>query len=91
MQNHSSESLDLMVSIQKRGILAKVKSKLPDFERENAMIVTIPLFSGTDIHTLKSIKDLSASGGLQSERDVACPAILSVIALSLSKGRRRKP
>jgi hypothetical protein len=33
------------------------------------MIVTIPVFTGTGIHTLQYFEDLSASGGLQSERD----------------------
>ena len=32
--------------------LYKVKSKIPDFERENAMIVTIPIVIGTGIHSL---------------------------------------
>jgi hypothetical protein len=45
------------VSIQKRGILAKVKSQIPDFEREIAKVVTIPIVIGTGIHTLKYFED----------------------------------
>ena len=66
--------------IQKQGILAKVKSKIPDFERGSVNIVTLQIFIGTGIYTLKYFEDYN------SKRDAACPAI----ALSPSKGRRRK-
>ena len=33
------------------------------------MIVTIPIFFGTGIHTSSYLEDLSASSGLQSERE----------------------
>ena len=51
-----------LVSIQKWVILSKVKSKIPDFERENTKIVTIQIFIGTGIHTLKYFAELPALG-----------------------------
>ena len=53
---------------RKLGIFSKLKSKIPDFEREKAKIVTTPLkYSGTGIHTFKYFEDLPASGGLKFE------------------------
>jgi hypothetical protein len=69
------------VSIQKREILVKVKSKIPDFERGKAKIVTIPLFSGTGIHTLEYFEDYNL------KRDAACPAI----ALATAEDRQKGP
>jgi hypothetical protein len=56
--------------------LVKVKSKIPDFERGNAKVATIPIVIGTGIHPLRYFEDYNL------KRDAACPAI----ALSLSKG-----
>jgi len=43
----------LIVSERKLEIFSKIKSKIPDFERGKAKIITTPLkYSGTGIHTL---------------------------------------
>jgi hypothetical protein len=53
------------VSERKLGIFSNIKSKIPDFERGKAKIITTPLkYSGTGIYTLKYFEDLPASGGL---------------------------
>ncbi len=40
----------------------KIKSKIPDFERGKAKIITTPLkYSGTGIHTLKYFEDYNLS------------------------------
>jgi hypothetical protein len=53
----------IAVSERKLRIFSKIKSKIPDFERGNAKIITIPFkYSGTGIHTLKYFGVLSAAG-----------------------------
>ena len=43
-------------------IFSKIKSKIPDFERGKAKIITTPLkYSGTGIHTFKYFEDYNLS------------------------------
>jgi hypothetical protein len=37
----------------KRSSLGKVKSKIPDFEREKTKIIAAPIVIGTGIHTFR--------------------------------------